>query len=314
MVGVLSMADWQFQTPVALFIFNRPETTEKVFEAIRKAKPPIFLVIAEGPCELKVGEAEKCAATRAIIDRVDWDCKVLKNYAEVDIGCRLRISSGLNWVFDTVEEAIILEDDCVPHPTFFRFCQELLNYYRNNQRIGSISGQNVQFGRNRTEHSYYFSRYFHCWGWASWRRAWQHFDLDMRLWPEVRDRNLLKDILEDPKPVKDWTRTFQMAYEKKLDSWGFPWMLNCWIQNYLTIVSNVNLISNIGHGVGATHTTDESSEYSNMPVEAVPFPLKHPSFIVRNRQADDFTENTLFDYNPGLIKRMRRTIKKIGKI
>ncbi|HEY9609032.1 glycosyltransferase family 2 protein [Allocoleopsis sp.] len=308
------MADWQLQTPVALFIFKRPETTEKVFEAIRQAKPPIFLVIAEGPGAGKVGEAEKCAATRAIIDRVDWDCQVLKNYAEIDIGCSLRVSTGLKWVFDIVEEAIFLEDDCVPHPTFFRFCEELLNYYRYDQRIGSISGQNVQFGHNRTEYTYYFSRYFHCWGWASWRRAWQHYDLEMKLWPEVRDKNLLQYILEDPKAVKDWTRTFQMVYEKKLDSWGFPWMLNCWSQNFLTILPNVNLISNIGHGVGATHTTDKDSKYSNMPVEAVTFPLKHPPFIVRHRQADDFTEKTLFDYKPGLIKRMRKKIQKIGKI
>jgi hypothetical protein len=307
------MDDWQLQTPVAFLIFNRPETTEKVFETIRQAKPPILLVIADGPRETRVGEADKCSATRAIIDRVDWDCKVLKNYSEVNLGCRSRISSGLDWVFDTVEEAIILEDDCLPHPSFFRFCEELLNSYRYDERIGAISGQNVQFGRNRTEYSYYFSRYNHCWGWASWRRAWQHFDVDIKLWPEVRDKNLLQDILDDAKAVKDWTRTFQMVYDKKVGGWGFQWTFACWMQNYLTILSNVNLISNIGHGAGSTHTTDENSVYSNMPVEAVTFPLKHPPHIIRHRQADDFTEKTLFDFNPVLTKKIRKKVKQLLK-
>ncbi|MEW6491011.1 MAG: glycosyltransferase family 2 protein, partial [Cyanobacteriota bacterium] len=163
------------KTPVVFIIFNRPDTTQKVFEAIRQAHPPLLFVIADGPRPNKPGEDQKCAATRAIIDQVDWDCEVLTNYSEINLGCERRVSSGLNWVFDTVEEAIILEDDCLPHPTFFSFCEELLDYYRNDQRVMVITGQNVQFGRKRTDYTYYFSRYNHCWGWASWRRAWRSY-------------------------------------------------------------------------------------------------------------------------------------------
>ena len=156
--------NWQLTTPVVFVIFNRPDTTAKVFEAIRQAKPPKLLVIADGARIDKPGEAKKCAAARAIINQVDWQCEVLTNYSDVNLGCRKRVSSGLDWVFEQVEEAIILEDDCLPHPTFFRYCQELLEKYRDDEHIMMISGNNFQFGRKRNEYSYYFSHYSHIWG------------------------------------------------------------------------------------------------------------------------------------------------------
>lgn len=308
------MTDWQLKTPVAFIIFNRPHTTEKVFERIRQAKPPLLLVIADAPRPEQPDDEKKCAATRAIIDRVDWECKVLKNYSKVNLGCARRPATGLDWVFDTVEEAIILEDDCVPHPTFFRFCEELLERYRYDTRIMSISGQNVQFGRKRTEYSYYFSRYNHGWGWASWRRAWQYFDFDMKLWPEVRDGNFLRDILEDPDAVESWTKTFQLTYEGQQNCWDFQFTFACWLQNALNILSPVNLVSNIGHGPEATHTTNATSMFNSMPVESVSFPLKHPPFMIRNSQADIFTENVLFDYYPRALKRLKKKVKKAFKL
>lgn len=299
------------KTPVVFIIFNRSDTTQKVFEAIRQAKPPLLLVIADGPRQDKVGEDEKCAATRAIIDKVDWDCKVLTNYSEVNLGCEQRVASGLNWVFDTVEEAIILEDDCLPHPTFFRFCEELLDYYRNDQRIMVITGQNVQFGRKRTDYSYYFSRYNHCWGWATWKRAWRYYDSQMQLWSEFRDNRILTDILVDTHAANVWNHTFQLCYEEKLKSWAFKWTFACWVQGGLSIISHVNLISNIGHGSEATNTTEKISPYSNMPVEAIDFPIQHPPFIVRNLQADRFTENTLFDYHPPLWRKIKYKFQEL---
>jgi hypothetical protein len=305
------MVQWQLKTPVVLLIFNRPNATEKVFEKIRQAKPPLLLVVADGPREDKPDDRQKCNAARAIVDRVDWDCKVLKNYSEINLGCGRRPASGLDWVFEMVEEAIILEDDCVPHPTFFRFCEELLERYRYDRRIMSISGQNVQFGRRRTEYSYYFSRYNHGWGWATWRRAWQYFDFDMKLWPEVRDKNLLKDILIDTHVVKNWTKIFQLTYDKSLNCWDYQFTFSCWMQNGLSILSDVNLVSNIGHGSEASNTTDIKSPFNNIPAEAVSFPLKHPLFVIQNLEADDFTENSLFDYNPPLIKRVTRKMKNL---
>ena len=283
---------WQLQTPVCLIAFNRPDTTQKVFEAIRQVKPPKLLVIADGARADRPEEAEKCAKTREIINQVDWDCEVLTNYSDINLGCRKRVSSGLNWVFEQVEEAIILEDDCLPHPTFFRFCEELLERYRDNERVMAISGDNFQWGRKRTDYSYYFSRYNHIWGWASWRRAWRLYDLEMKIWPEVRDGNWLKDILQDSDAVNYWTKIFQGVYEG-FNTWDYPWTFACWIHNGLTILPKVNLVSNIGFGAEATHTKSVS-KFANMPTEEMSFPLQHPPFMIRDSQADEITETTIF--------------------
>ncbi len=287
------MNNWQLKTPVCFIIFNRPDTTEKVFQAIRQAKPSQLFVVADGARNNKIGEAEKCLATRAIIDQVDWECEVLTNYSEVNLGCRKRVSSGLDWVFSQVEEAIILEDDCLPDPSFFRFCEELLEKYRYEPKIMLISGQNIQFGQKRRDYSYYFSRYNHCWGWASWKRAWQYYDNEMKLWTKVRDENWLFDILQDPQAFRYWEATFQAMYEG-YDTWDYPWLFACYINQGLSILPNINLVSNIGFGKEGTHATDSNSILANIPVEEMQFPLKHPPFIIRDTQADNFTEKTFY--------------------
>ena len=283
---------WQLTTPVAFMIFNRPDITQKVFEAIRQAKPPKLLVVADGARVDKPGEAEKCAAAKAIIDRVDWECEVLTNYSDVNLGCRKRVSSGLDWVFKQVEEAIILEDDCLPHPSFFRYCQELLEKYCDDERIMMISGDNFQFGRKRTEYSYYFSRYGHCWGWASWRRAWNKYDDSMQSWSELKNSSWLNDVLQNDKATAYWSKIFQGVYGG-FNTWDYIWLFTLWANNGLTILPHVNLVSNTGFGSG-THTTMSNSPFANMPVTAINFPLKHPVIIQRNADADDFTEQTQF--------------------
>ena len=296
------------KTPIAFLIFNRPDTTAKVFAAIRQAKPSKLLVIADAARSDRPEEAERCRETRAIIDRIDWDCQVLTDYAEENMGCQHRVSSGLNWVFDTVEEAIILEDDCVPHPSFFPFCEHLLERHRHDNRIAVITGQNVQLGKKRTDSSYYFSRYNHCWGWASWRRAWKDFDFEMKQWSRVKAEGWLKDILQDEGAVKYWEERFESVYEGTLNSWAIRWMFSCWMQNYLTVISNVNLISNIGFGEQSTHTR-KKNKYIDLPTEALDFPLKHPPFIIRNSQADRFTQKTL--YHTNLVANTKRAIVKL---
>jgi hypothetical protein len=295
------------KTPVALFIFKRPDTTEKVFEIIRQAKPSKLLVIADGPRADRPGEEEKCAAARAIIDRVDWSCEVLKNYSDVNMGTRRRGSSGLDWVFTNVEEAIILEDDCLPHPTFFHFCEELLDYYRHDTRIMTISGDNSPVGYRRTADSYYFSYYPRIWGWATWRRAWQYYDLEMKHWPQVRDNSWLKDILLDKQTVKKWENILQSTYDG-FEAWDYQWTFASWVQGGLSIIPNVNLVSNIGFDVEATHTKDSKDPRANLPVEPMKFPLQHPQFVIRDMQADDFY---LKKQNPSLLHRIQRKARKI---
>jgi hypothetical protein len=297
------------KTPIAFLIFNRPETTAEVFESIRRAKPAKLLIVADGPRTDRAGEAEKCALARAIIDRVDWNCEVLTNYSDVNLGCRERISSGLKWVFDTVEEAIILEDDCVPHPTFFPYCEELLDRYKDDERVMVISGQKSQIQYHRTQYSYSFSRYFHVWGWASWRRAFQNFDARLDLWPEIRDSDFLKDLLIDERTVKYWSDIFQGVFDGKINTWDYQWLFACWIRSGLMILPSVNLISNIGCTVEATHTVNTNHPNANDPTEAITLPLRHPPFVIRDTRLDRLIQNVGF--TPDLFTRLQRKARNV---
>lgn len=301
------MTEDRLITPVVLIIFNRPETTERVFEAIRIAEPQQLFVIADSPREDHPQDIEKCAAARAIIEGVDWDCEVIKNYAESNLGCKLRVSSGLDWVFDQVERAIILEDDCLPHPSFFRFCQELLDQYKDDDRISLISGINFQDGKNKTKYSYYFSRYTHIWGWATWKRAWEHYDVNMELWPTIRDNGWLECVLENNRAINYWTKILNKTYGGKIDSWAYALLFSSWIQSGLSIIPKNNLISNIGFGDEATHTST-SSKYSNMKTDGMDFPLEHPPFVIQNKKADQCTQRVHYENNN--FTRLENIIKR----
>lgn len=309
------MSDFKLNTPVVFIIFNRTDTTERVFAEIARAKPSMLLVVADGPRKDVLGEAEKCAAARAVIERVDWDCEVLTNYSDVNLGCKIRVSSGLDWVFEKVEEAIILEDDCLPHPTFFRFCQELLERYRDDERIMKIAGSNFQFGRRRTEYSYYYSRYAIGWGWATWRRVWNLFDLDMKLWPEIRDGRWLFDVIGDlkAKSYENRIRSFELVFQNKVDTWDYQFGFSCFIQSGLIIVPNVNLISNIGFGEFASHTKNTNDKYADMKTDEMDFSLKHPPFMMRDSIADDFYQKDRFKKKALPIRALRKLHRMVKR-
>ena len=252
------MGDFELSTPVAMLVFNRPEQTARVFAAVRGARPPVLLVVADGPRAERPEDARKCARTRQIFDGIDWPCEVRRNFAESNLGCKGRVSSGLNWVFEQVEEAIVLEDDCLPHATFFRFCQELLAHYRGDPRVYMICGHNFLRGQRRSEESYYFSRYAHVWGWASWRRSWQLYDAEMKLWPALRDEGWLLDLFGNRQEADYWTGMFEMTYTGEINTWDYQMFLTAWSNNMLTVIPNGNLIANIGFGPEATHTRSDS--------------------------------------------------------
>lgn len=300
------MSEFQLKTPVAFIIFNRPDTTERVFAEIAKAKPPKLLVVADGARVNRPREAEKVVAARAIIDRVNWDCEVLTNFSEVNLGCKVRVSSGIDWVFEQVEEAIILEDDCLPDSSFFRYCQEMLERYRHDQRIGMISGDNFQFGRRYGDDSYYFSKYVHIWGWATWKDRWVgSYDVTMAKWPRVCDEGRLTDMVGDAREAKYWGKIFERVYRGGIDTWDYQWVFANWVNGRLNIVPKVNLISNIGFGQNATHTTG-ASELENLQITPIKFPLSHPIGVFKNLQADGFSEKKCF--RVPLWKRIRNKI------
>ncbi len=282
------MNSWKVSSPVALIIFNRPHVTERVFAEIARARPSQLLVVADGPRPDKRGEDRKCAATREIIERVDWDCIVLKNYSEINLGCKMRVSSGIDWVFEQVPEAIILEDDCVPHPTFFRFCDTLLDYYRESDRVGMISGNNFLAPQSGCQDSYYFSRYNHIWGWASWRRAWQLYDRNMADWPDYKHSGQIRKIFPSLHERLFWTGKFDKTWRGQIDTWDYQWSFALWKAGLLTALPCFNLVSNIGFGEDATHTIRRST-LENLKTHAMEFPLVHPEKIMTDDGADRIT-------------------------
>ena len=299
----------ELTTPVVMMVFNRPELSRRVFEAVREARPAKLLVVADGPRDTRPDDAENCRLTRAIVTNVDWPCELVTNFSDVNLGCKKRVSSGLDWVFGEVEEAIILEDDCLPHPDFFPYCAELLEKYRHDDRIFHIAGNHFRTTGERNPDSYYFSRYSFIWGWASWRRAWKHYDVEMKLWPAIRDGGWLRDFLGDESMARRFTREFQEIYDGKVDTWDFQWGLACWINSGLSIRPHVNLISNIGFSADATHTKDADNPAANRPTEPMAFPLRHPAFMMRNAYEDRFLHGdsgarSLWRRAKGKIKRL----------
>ncbi len=278
-------------TPVALLVFNRPTETERVFAAIREARPSRLLVVADGPRAGRPDDVASCAEVRRIVEQVDWPCEVQHNYSDVNLGCRQRVATGLDWVFEQVEEAIVLEDDCLPDKSFFRFCKELLDYYRDDHRIGMISGDNFQLGRQYNDESYYFSKYFHIWGWATWRDRWTgSYDVYMKQWPAARDKSWLADMLNDKSELAIWKSNFERVYSGRIDTWDYQWVFANWLQGRLSILPAMNLISNIGFNSRATHTK-VTLDLADLDCFSVAFPLKHPKDVIRNFMADENSRN-----------------------
>lgn len=294
--------------PIAFFIFNRPKETKAVFEQIRQAKPLILLLVADGPRSEYQDENEKCSAVRKIVSQVDWDCHVMTHYSKTNMGCKLRVSSGLDWVFSQVEEAIILEDDCLPHPSFFEFCNLLLDKYKDDDRVFSISGTTFQPRSRQDVNSYYFSKYSYIWGWATWRRAWKFYDVNMELWEKIRDEKNLKSIIPERQVRYYWHHKFQKSYQKKVDTWDFQWIFSSFIQNGLHIIPNHNLVSNIGFGEDATHTK-KITRLSKRTISEMEFPMTHPNMMLRDFKADRFTES--YVYQCQLYRRIWNRIVQI---
>jgi len=280
------MTENKFETPILFIIFNRPDTAEKVFNEIKKIKPKKLFVSADGPRENKPGEKEKCLATRKIIDQVDWECEVYKKYSDVNLGCKLGVSSGIDWFFKNVEQGIILEDDCLPAQSFFKFCEELLEKYKNNEKIMMISGDNFQNSRQRGDGSYYFSKFSHIWGWATWRRAWEHYSVNMEGYPKFKQDKKINAIWSKEYIRKYWLDTFDQAYENKIDTWDYQWAFSIWKMDGLCVIPNYNLISNIGFRDDATHTKS-ANKLANQKIQSMDI-IKHPFKIEQNKKADNY--------------------------
>lgn len=292
-------------TPVVFIVFNRPELTARVLSQIRVAKPPILFVVADGPRERVPTDRARCAAVRQVIeDGVNWPCELVLIYSDENLGCGRRVSSGITSAFTMAEEVIVLEDDCLPDPTFFKFCEALLGYYQDEPKVAHIGGSNFQLGRVWSESSYYFSRYSHCWGWATWRRAWMRFSYEI---PGPESLKILHEMSSGER--RHWRYVLAEANEGRIDSWAYRWQVANWMSGALSIVPRVNLVENIGFGADATHTrtVDPALRRAATPMS---FPLVHPLTIGREGRADEITAE-LFYRPPSFRLRMKNLLRKV---
>ena len=275
--------------PVLLMLFNRAGTTREVFKAVRDARPAKLFVAANGPRPDNPKDVQLCQAVRDIFTNVDWECELHTNFQETNIGMQQHWHVALDWFFDSVDAGIILEDDCVPHYSFFGYCDELLQKYTDDTRITHINGSNFQFGTKRGDASYYYSKYPHVWGWATWKRAWQMYDGSLSSFPQFKQNHIIDHTLGDERQKKYWMQFFEEIYAKIRTASDVTWLYSIWAQESFCITPNVNMITNIGHGIDAGHTVikEKTMGQERCDIGTIIHPTNEPT--IYDRKADAYT-------------------------
>lgn len=292
----------QINTPVVVFICRRPDKFSKLLDVLATVQPKDVFIVADGPRDKYPDDQVKVSKTRELIKEISWPCRLETNFSDINLGGPKRIPSGLDWVFSKVDQTIILEDDILPHSSFFYFCEELLHVYKYDKRVMHISGGNRGVS-DLTEYSYYFARSPRVKGWATWARAWKLFDNKMSSWPLVREQGILKYPYLTNKHYKIKVSVWDSFYNNQRDNWDLKWDYSIAINNGLVIVPNVNLTENIGFGADAQHSFNYNSWELPQKANSMKFPLVHPPYIVPNLAADY-----------ACYKIQRSNIKKIVKI
>ena len=284
------------KTPVLFIIFNRLDTTKQIFEQIKKAKPPKLYIACDGPRENKPEEAEKVKKVREyVLNNIDWDCEVKTLFREKNLGCRINVSSAITWFFENEKQGIVLEDDTLPVDSFFQYCEVLLEKYRNDERVGIISGFNAVSDKVKCNYSYFFSVYNPCWGWATWRDRWEKYDVKMRDYPLWLKSGGLNNLFNDWIVRNYWYEIFNLFYLGiNNTSWDAQLTYTCFKNNWLTVVPVKNQILNIGFNYpDAVHCKGKEPKYiKNSKPQDLEFPLKHPMKV------ESFKD---FDYQVGKI-------------
>jgi hypothetical protein len=279
--------------PVVLIIFNRPDLTLQVLDQIRKAQPCELFVISDGPRSSHESDEKNVMACRNIIETIDWPCEIYRKYANVNLGCRDNITSGLDWVFSKVNAAVILEDDCIPDLDFFEFCQEMLNKYENNSLIGTISGTNICLdSSNDANDSIFFSKFPSSWGWATWAHVWHKYEKDLSKWSH-KERSLIIDkSISSLRAKRYWKFHLSSVASKRIDSWAYQFSFLHLRLGLLSIIPSVNLISNIGFREDYTHTLNPNDGIANLQRKSIKKPFVFPKKIITNINYDIYLEQT----------------------
>jgi len=292
------MKNEKFSVPVLLIIFNRSDYIQQILEVLKSVQVQNLYIVADGPRnkndDLTISKSKK------LINNISWKCNISTNYAKKNLGPKRRLSSGITWFFDNVNEGIILEHDCLPHLSFFNFCKILLKKYRQNKKVMHISGNNFLFNKIDIDDSYYFSQIPHIWGWASWARAWKSYDTKMKSFPKFKKRQSIKKLFSNSLFQNEWLKLFQATYDNKIKTWDYQWTYSLFKKQGLAINPVKNLVQNIGFDKDAQNTTNSKSKFANMAVYDLNN-ISHPKTIIINHQADKIIMQQNF----------KMTIKKI---
>lgn len=265
--------------PVLFLVFNRPEQTARVFEAIRQARPSRLYVAADGPRPDRPRDAQACAQTRAIATEIDWPCQLHTLMRDFNLGCAQAVSQAITWFFEQEEEGIVIEDDCLPDASFFPYCSRLLHRYRHDQRVGQVCGFNLLPEESAT-YDYFASHFGWSWGWGAWRRSWSAYDRMMASWPELKSGNFHRQHPFYPERC----RIFDAAYQRLWrETWDYQWHYALASQGQLSLVPSVSLVQNIGFTADATHTFSADPRRAR-PASSLPAEddLRHPGFLLAN--------------------------------
>lgn len=299
--------DKSFQAPILLVIFNRPHLTLQVFNQIKKVKPKYLYIAADGPRANRPDDFNKCAETRKIHELVDWDCELKVLFREDNLGCGIAVSSAISWFFENVEAGIILEDDCFPDLSFFSYCSELLQEYKDDDRISCISGNNFQNGIKRGNSSYYYSHYPITWGWASWRRSWSRFDFDISDASSIINSGNLDTVFPSKAEKKFWIKKLVQAYHESQHIWDYHYLFSIWKNHGMCIIPNINLVINLGFLNDGTHHFLNDSTKTNAKLQSMGFPMVKPHQVLVNREADKYLFKHFYSHS---FQRAVRLIKE----
>ena len=274
-----------FTVPVLLLVFNRTDLTRRVFQRIREAKPATLFIAADGPRSDREHDRRHCEDVRRVISEIDWPCEIHRLYHDTNLGCKNAVSAAISWFFEHVEEGIILEDDCLPAPSFFPYCAELLERYRNEPRVAMISGNQLLCGKDYTRRaaSYYFSKYPNIWGWATWRRTWRNYDVALSAWDG--DSRSLRSITNG-KVRRRFGRPFDAVKAGSIDTWDYQLVHHCLTTGALCVTPAVNLVENIGFDARATHTFEPVCANAHARAREMPMPMVHPDTMTVDQKAD----------------------------
>lgn len=291
--------------PVLLLIFNRPDKTARILDAIRQAQPPRLYVAADGPRPKRQGETETCAQTRAVIDGVDWDCTVHRLFRDRNLGCRKAVSEGITWFFEQEAEGIVLEDDILPDPSFFSFAAAMLARYRDDPRVMSITACNPRAQALPDQASYSFSAYNHVWGWASWARAWACYDHVLDDLDTPGFDATIDAMCPVPGARTFWKRHLLEVRDGRLDTWDYSWLYSQWKARGLTVKPRVNMMQNIGFDGSGTHTNNANMHEATLRPHPLTGPYIHPAKVTQDIERDAQIAKQVFGIRPyGLLRRL----------